>query len=241
MATERGRRPVDYPESDGRPMAETGIHVEELIRVLQIVQEAFAHREDVYVFGNMMFYYEEGNPRAAISPDVCVVFGVPKLPLRRVFKLWEEAPPAAVFEITSRSTRREDLVKKRALYARIGVGEYYLYDPLAEYLRPALQGYRLESGEYRAIALEADGALVSDELGLRLLLMDGRLELIDPATGQRLLSPPERATAEARRATAEARRAAAEAQRAAAEAQRAAAAEARIAELEALLRERGGS
>jgi Uma2 family endonuclease len=217
---DRAPRPIFYPESDGKPMGETEIHVLELIRVLEVLRARYADQPNVYVFGNMMFYYEEGNPRASISPDVCVVFGVPKLPLRRVYKLWDEAPPAAVFEITSRSTRQEDLVKKRALYERIGVEEYYLYDPLAEYLNPPFQGYRLEDGQYRAVESGADGAFISASLSLHLRLMDGRLELFDAATGERLLSPSERAQAEG-----EARRAA----------------EARVAELEALLRERGES
>ena len=47
-----------------------------------------------------------------------------------------------VFEITSRGTRLEDLGTKRALYAMLGVREYFLYDPLGEYLQPPLQGYR---------------------------------------------------------------------------------------------------
>jgi Uma2 family endonuclease len=222
---DRAPRPIFYSERDGKPMGETEIHVLELIRVLEVLRARYADQPNVYVFGNMMFYYEEGNSRASVSPDVCVVFGVPKLPLRRVYKLWDEAPPAAVFEITSRSTRQEDLVKKRALYERIGVEEYYLYDPLAEYLNPPFQGYRLEDGQYRAIESGPDGTFISVSLSLHLRLMDGRLELFDAATGERLLSPSERAQAESERAQVEA------------EARRAA--EARVAELEALLRERG--
>jgi len=192
MATDRSPRPIHYPETDGKPMGETEIHVLELMRLYQILMDYLAARDDAYVFADMMFYYVEGNPREVVSPDVCVVFGVPKRPLRRVFKLWEEASPAAVFEITSRSSRRDDFVKKRAVYARIGVAEYYLYDPLAEYLRPPFQGYRLEDGEYRAIEPAADGALASEALALRLVLVNSRLELFDQTTGKRLLSREER-------------------------------------------------
>ncbi len=57
MATRHARRKdIYYPESDGKPMAETGIHVEELLRVLTTIQDAFAGRDDVYVAGNIMFY-----------------------------------------------------------------------------------------------------------------------------------------------------------------------------------------
>jgi Uma2 family endonuclease len=64
---------------------------------------------------------------------------------RRTYKLWEEGQlPAVVFEITSRGSRLEELGTKQALYAMLGVREYFLYYPLGEYLRPPLQGYRLQ-------------------------------------------------------------------------------------------------
>jgi Uma2 family endonuclease len=210
MAIPHRRTQVRYRESDGKPMAETPVHRDELLRVLTTLQAAYADRPDVYVSGNMMFYYEEGNPRASVSPDVFVVFGVPKLPERRVFKLWEEAAPAVVFEITSPSTRRVDFGKKHTLYAGMGVREYFLYDPLGEYLQPALQGYRLDGDGYAPIAPAADGALLSETLNMLLRPVDGRLRLFDRQTGAELFSPAERAEA----------------------------AERRVAELEALLRQR---
>ena len=215
-------REIEYPESDGKPMGETEVHIREIIRLLQTLDTAFADRADIYVGSNLLLYYEEGNRRAVVVPDIFVAVGAPKLPARRIYKLWEEGvPPTLVIEVTSRSTRREDLGKKRTLYGRLGVADYVLYDPLAEYLRPPLQGYWLVEGTYQPMAMDADGALLSDALGLRLRLVDGTLRLEDRRTGGLLLSPAERAAIET-----EARRAA--------EA-RAAAAEARIAELEARL------
>ena len=124
-----------------------------------------------------------------------MAIGASKLPLRRTYKLWEEdVPPTVVFEVTSRSTRRDDLSKKRALYARLGVKEYYLYDPLAEYLKPSLQGFVL-AGAYQPLPPAADGSLTSAALGLRLKLAEGHLRLFDAATGALLLSPAEHATA----------------------------------------------
>ena len=186
-------KPVVYPESDGKPMAESEVHLDELVRLIQTLRDAFADRADVYVVGNLLLYYEEGNPRASVAPDVMVVKGVPKVPPRRIYKLWEEgAPPTVVVEVTSSSTRREDRRKKWALYARLGVREYILYDPLGEYLRPPLQGFRLVAGEYVPMEADAEGALLSDELGMRLLLQDGRLRLFDRQTGAPLLDRAER-------------------------------------------------
>jgi Uma2 family endonuclease len=218
--TTTARRRISYPESDGKSMGETEVHVFELIRILTTLRAWFGRLADIYVGGNMMVYYEEGNPKASVSPDVFVVFGVPTTPPRRTYKLWEEGvPPTAVFETSSRKTRREDLTKKHDLYQRIGVAEYILYDPLAEYLRPPLQGFRLTGRAYAPITPEPDGALHSTALGLLLRQVDGRLRLLDRASGVELLSPEERAYVETARAEA---------------------AEARVAELEARLRGENG-
>jgi len=154
----------------------------------------------------MLLYYEEGNPTTCVAPDVFVVQGVAKRE-RRTYRLWEEGqPPAVVFEITSRGTRLEDLGTKRALYAMLGVQEYFLYDPLGEYLRPPLQGYRLQEGEYQRLPSGGEGELVSQVLGVELRVEAGRLRVVDLATGERLLTPAEAQTAQ--RAEAAARQAA---------------------------------
>ena len=141
-------RVIDYPETDGQPMAETPEHRDVMIDAIQVLQRHFAHRPNVYVSGNMMMYYEEGEPRRCVSPDVFVAVGVEDKD-RRTYLLWREAKgPDFVLEVTSRSTRRNDQVTKRALYEWMGVSEYVLYDPLGEYLDPPLQGYRLVGGRY---------------------------------------------------------------------------------------------
>src|SRR5947209_5867888 len=194
---------VDYPETDGKPMAETDVHIDALIYLREALRDYFRDAPQVYVAGNMLLYYEEGNPAACVAPDVFVVQGVAKRE-RRTYKLWEEGqPPAVVFEITSRGSRLEDLGTKRVVYAMLGVREYFLYDPLGEYLRPPLQGYRLQEGEYQRLLPGGEGELVSQVLGVELRVEAGRLRVIDPA---RLLTPAEAQAA--RRAEAAARRAA---------------------------------
>ena len=137
--------PVEYPYSDGQPIGETPIHRDCIVHTIRAFQEVFAERPDVYVGGDMFVYYEEGNPRASVVPNVFVVFGAVKDELREggwreTYKLWEEPKgPDFVLEVTSRSTQREDQVRKRALYARLGVTECFLYDPKGEY-PPPLQG-----------------------------------------------------------------------------------------------------
>jgi Uma2 family endonuclease len=186
---------IDYPERDGKPVGETDVHRDELLGLVSALDEHFRADPQVYVSGNLMFYYEEGLPSSVVSPDVFVVRGVAK-GRRRIYKLWEEqVPPALVIELSSRSTRLEDSGNKKALYAMLGVQEYYLFDPLEEYLRPPLQGFRLERGEYLRLEPAADGALFSAALGLWLRREGSHLALFDAETNARLLSPPEQQAA----------------------------------------------
>ena len=67
---------VEYPSSDGQPMAETPVHRDAMIDAIRDpLQRHFAKRSDVYVSGDMLMYYEEGNPRKCVAPDVFVVLG----------------------------------------------------------------------------------------------------------------------------------------------------------------------
>ena len=127
------RDTIVYPESDGKPMAESDLHREIMVWIIQLLQRFFAGQQ-VYVSGNLLIYYEKGNPRKSVAPDCFVVWDVePRLQL--TYKLWEEGQaPLVVFEVTFRSTRREDMKDKMRLYAQLGVEEYYLYDPTGDYL-----------------------------------------------------------------------------------------------------------
>ncbi len=177
---------IHYPESDGTPMGETGFHVNVMLYLKQALELYFQQQKDIYVAANMFFYYEEGNPSAVAAPDVFVVKGVSKAE-RRTYKLWEEEKvPCAIFEITSRSTQREDLGNKRALYERLNVKEYFIFDPLEEYLSPCLQGFRLHRGYYHPIPLSDDGSLSSRELDLILKPAGTLLRLIDPHSQEML-------------------------------------------------------
>ena len=232
---------VFYPESDGQPMAETDVHRDLMIDLIAMLREYFRNDPHVYISGNLFLYYEEGNPRRVVAPDVFVVKGVPG-GRRRIYKLWEEGqPPDVVFEVTSPSTRSEDLRTKHELYERLGVTEYFLFDPLDEYLRPPFQGHRLEQDRYVALQPVADGSLWSTVLGLELHPRGEHLRLFDPED-QRWLPLPEeqqaaRQEAEARTTVAEARATDAET-RVAAEMEARRAAEAELARLRAQLDER---
>jgi Uma2 family endonuclease len=170
---------VVYPESDGKPMAETEYHRDIMIDFIQMLKHHFRDVSDAYVSGNLLMYYEEGNIRKSVSPDVFVVFGVSKK-RRRTYRTWEEGyTPDFVLEVASKSTYRQDLTHKKDLYASIlGVREYYIYDPYHE-VDPYFLGYRLMDGAYKEIAL-VDERLPSLVLGLELGEREGVFGLYDP-------------------------------------------------------------
>ena len=181
---------IEYPESDGQPIGETDFHFTTIILLVQALRDYFAE-QPVYVAGDLMFYYERGNPHAVKAPDVLVVKGVGKHK-RRVYKLWEEsAIPCTIFEITSKQTAQADLTTKYQLYERLGVKEYFLFDPLDEYLQPRLQGFILVQGRYQALPLSAEGELISRESGLILRPQGDLLRLVDSYTGQMLATSKE--------------------------------------------------
>jgi Uma2 family endonuclease len=180
---------IEYPDSDGLPMAESDQTREFLIYCVEALDEYFRDRSDVYVSGNSFIYYRQGVPDAVISPDVFVVFGVEKKK-RRSYKVWEEGgiTPRFVMEITSKTTQEKDEQEKPDKYAQLEVQEYFQYDPTGDYLNPPLKGSVLVKGQYQAIAPAADGTFYSQILGLELRLLDGDLRFFVPQTGEKLLS-----------------------------------------------------
>jgi Uma2 family endonuclease len=218
-------------------MGETDEHRDAMVRHIDLLRDYFRGQR-VYVSGDLLVYYEQGSPKKFVVPDAFVVKDlIPKK--RRVYKIWVEGKsPTVVLETTSRKTKRKDLIDKPELYARLGVKEYFLFDPTQDYLDPPLQGHRLVNGAYVFIEPDEHGALTSEELGLRLQVEAGQLVFYRLDTGERLLSARE-AEAAARRAEAQARQAEAEARRAAdAATQAQKAAEAEVARLKEELRRR---
>jgi Uma2 family endonuclease len=179
-----------YPENDGKPMAETDVHRNLLANLVFTLENHFQAQPDVYISGNLLVYYVEGNPAKCLAPDVFVVRGVPK-GQRRIYKLWEEGvAPQIVIELTSRKTWKEDLQTKWELYRDLGVQEYFIFDPEYDYLDEALVGYRLENGKYTDLDIK-DGRVKSDVLGLELVDTGETLRLLNPDSNQFLPTPQE--------------------------------------------------
>ncbi|MEM8640156.1 MAG: Uma2 family endonuclease [Cyanobacteria bacterium P01_G01_bin.54] len=192
------KTPIVYPEPDGAPMAESDPARDYLVYGVEALKQYFRARADVYVSGNLWLSYEQGVPDAVVCPDVFVVFGVESRP-RRSYQVWQEnnKMPDWVMEVTSAKTRNKDDQDKPITYARMGVPEYFQYDPTGDYLKPPLKGRRLQAdGSYALLTPQplADGgsALTSVVLGLELhLLATGQLRFFDPQRGAYLRTPQE--------------------------------------------------
>ncbi len=182
-------------------------------------------------------------------PDLLIAFNAnPAANRARLGYLIPEQgkPPDFVLEVASDSTYRRDLMDKRPDYARMGVPEYWRFDPNgARPRRTRLAGDRLARGQYLPIPIHRTEEGIywgrSDALGLDLCWEEGLLRFWDPAARRYLTTYLEERAA--RRDEAAARRdaeARADAEAAARRAEAAArrAAEARVRQLEAELRRR---
>ena len=185
----------------------------------------YRDRPEVLVTGDMFVYFDGPEATLAtadcLAPDLMVALGVPARP-RRNYVVWQEKKaPDFVLEFLSPSTKQKDVAAKPALYRRMGVREYFLFDAERR-TEPRLAGWRFGGGERLALPLVpvAGGmrGIYSETLGLHLCHTQpwplelegdppGTLRWHDPATGAFL----ETLTEQSRRADAAERQAAEEA------------------------------
>ena len=69
---------IFYPETDGKPMAETDRHRKLILELTEALERFYAEDSEIYVTGDLFLYYLEGVPQECVAPDVMVCFGVPK-------------------------------------------------------------------------------------------------------------------------------------------------------------------
>jgi Uma2 family endonuclease len=229
-------------------VTESDWHVVAIHYLLGALRAHFAERPDAWAFSNMFVYDQPGNRDRKVSPDVFVAFGCSH-EKRRVFRTWlDGGPPVAVFEVTSRTSRKTDQHAKRIRYSEMGVQEYFLFDPLGEYLPGQFRVYRREGQEL--VPVVTQGSYRSELLGLDIVVEREFLRLVNLTTGAPYLSieearsivmaERERAEAERKRADAERERAVAERERTDAERLRAEALEEQVRQLQQRLDQLGG-
>ncbi len=179
-----------YPEI-WEPLPDTAMQERPQQDIKEAIRSLYGGRPDVFVSGNTGVYYEEGNRDAVFLPDCYVVFGegAERLWNPYAYRVWDFGkPPDFALEIGSKSTWQNDLGYKRDLYARVGIREYWRYDPTGgDYYGEPLVGEYLAGGQYQRFDIQPgpDGMIwaYSRVLRLELRYRDRQLELRDPATG----------------------------------------------------------
>jgi Uma2 family endonuclease len=178
-----------FPETDGKPMADTEVNQEQMIELILEFRQAVAPLGH-HVGGNLLIYYDPANGWNHCSPDVFVALDAGPA-LRESWKMWVEGKfPEVVFELASPSTQNTDIKKKVKLYEELGAEEYYIYDPAGR-LRPAYRGYARQGGRLMRVPNPTGRSIVSQLLDLELRVVQGWLRVINPATGQPYPSPQE--------------------------------------------------
>ncbi|MEB3192792.1 MAG: Uma2 family endonuclease [Snowella sp.] len=167
---------INYPESDGKPMADNTKQFHWITVIKQNLDWLFAQDPQVFIAGDLFWYPVEGRPDIVTAPDVLVVFGRPKGD-RGSYKQWEEnnIAPQVVFEILSPSNSKTEMEKKLMFYDRYGVEEYYIYDPDCDRLEGWL---RSEKGILNNIPVMQNW--VSPRLGMRFEQSGEVLKLFRP-------------------------------------------------------------
>ena len=147
------RAVVDYPSSDGKPMAESDAQRAAIIYAIRV--DLVLGAAGVYVSGDLLIYYEEGNVSARIAPDAFVAFGVEKRE-RMTYLLWEER---TVPEFAGSGVEGHVAGGRGHEARRAAGGERVLaYDPTDEYLTRKLL-YSRCIYEEQTIPRAADGSL----------------------------------------------------------------------------------
>ena len=187
---------VCYPESDGVPLPDgetQGLQFQALVPALR---GHYVDQPRTHVNGNTFIFYDEGNPRRSVSPDCYVAFDVDVdiIEHNNNYRIWDMGkPPDFVLEIASESTADNDLNPKRELYAIIGIGEYWRYDPTldSEFYGEPLVGEILVNDAYRRLPVELDAEGRprghSPALGLDFVWENGDLRIYNPTTGEWVL------------------------------------------------------
>ncbi|HLQ10179.1 MAG TPA: Uma2 family endonuclease [Ktedonobacteraceae bacterium] len=196
-------------------MGETSFHAD-LVTYLMDVLKWYYHGQLCALYENLNIYQTANPLEYPLAPDIAVFKGVSRRPIKS-WRVGKSGPaPQVVFEIASEETWKKDLLEKPVKYARMGVQEYFAYDP-SEFPLPASNSRRLfgwqldqDSQTMREMSPRLDGSLWSPSLESWLVPGGATLRLYDRNGLMRLA----RAEAEAQRADSAIQQAEAEARRA---------------------------
>lgn len=176
-ATTTSADDIVYPESDGKPMADSQQQARVIRRLVAGFERVFADRQDVLVGGDFFWYPVEGDPEIVAAPDVTILFGVDKDDDLPNSQPWVYGGSIALaVEVMSSSNTWREMTKKRMIYDRYGVPQYWAFDPETAVLEV---WRRTEDGGLVAVADPASG-YVSPLGDVCMSVEDGDLVVRDP-------------------------------------------------------------
>lgn len=178
----------------GDHVTQDSLHIDLVLKLLGLLKAHFSADPRVGIFGDLKVFFDlPGLPDP--GPDLFVARGVEDRDRRRTsFRTHEERGRIVlVVEVVSPEYREKDYESLPPVYEKAGIDEYLIIEALGTYLTDAykLTGHRLgEDRRYHPIEHDEQGGLELESVGLWIAPdPDGwGLQLVDQATGQRLLS-----------------------------------------------------
>ena len=186
----------EYPDTDGKPMAEDTWQAATMHYAGTALAIHFEGRG--FVATDPLVYYRKGDRRATVAPDVMVVLGVDGSH-RRTYRIWDEGgrAPDFVLKVISSTTQENDDGRKRKTFAQLGVREYFRYAPVSRRMA-GMGGHRLvgevlREGRWEALPRMGRERIRSAVLDLELRVRERdtgggfrELRFFDPVTGKDL-------------------------------------------------------
>ena len=197
--------PIEYPDSDGHFLPPNPLQANAIVELRWSLTQHFTGVPNVVLEGNMFMYYAQGEADERrvlgrrvgkyVDPHVFVVLGH-DLEERSTYKLWVEGkPPDFALDVIEPSSDLSDQCATKELYGRIGMREYFLFQPDVERAGPRLVGYALRGGAYHALgpdpALPGAGSVLSEVLGVSLRPEGAFLRVRDQRSGKDYLKTVE--------------------------------------------------
>ena len=196
MATIKSTLELALPDifyEDPEPVEDHMQQEDTIIHLAHLLKSWFQPRGNTFVSGGGFIFYNEANGNDRVAPDCFIALDRDPDYVYQFenYFLWEVGkPPDFVLEVASRSTAQNDLGRKRDLYARLGIPEYWRMDPRGgRFYGAPLTGEQLVNGEYVPFPVEEfpDGSVQSHSEVLDLDFFWDRerekFDIIDPATG----------------------------------------------------------
>lgn len=179
----------------GEPVAHSS-----LLHYLWNVLDWLLQGQTYAMYGNLNFYQTSNPFEYPEEPDLAIIKGITSQKFARHYCVGKSGPaPHVIFEVASDENWRVDLYEKPRWYARMGVQEYFAYDPydplLPESGSRRLFGWQFDPDKRRMREMPpaSDGSLWSQHLESRLVPDGYYLRLYDEHNQMRLTGAEEMA------------------------------------------------